>query len=41
MWMITVECICENSKYLKNMSGDSKTVFDKFLSVMDIVSKTW
>ena len=38
--MITVGCICENSKYLKNISGDSKTVFDKFIFVMDIVSKT-
>ena len=41
MWMITVGCVCENSKYLRNISSDSKTVFDKFISVMDIVSKTW
>ena len=31
-------CICENSKYLKIISDDSKFICDKIISVMDIVS---
>ena len=31
-------CICENSKYLKIISDDSKIVRDEIISGMDIVS---
>ena len=31
-------CICENSKYVKIISDDSKIVCDEIISVMDIVS---